>query len=480
MNAKDIANTATKIARSNLQFSITREPLLSLSDNLSLVEYFPHGSKLELTTSDLSDIIADTVEAADENITSLAKELASVIGTAVMNLRETVNPAIKELSDALKKGLDAVDAVNAKEEDSKVRLIDIPAPVAFYSQLFDLASVKGKTYPNAVKSSAMAILPGLRYGHGDIFTNIATDDPDMDRTIHQWLANVDPEEMRPILDLFTDESTINNFVTYFNPRNQNKIDLINTATYAILVCDKNLRNVNSDTIGIPLAAYEARLKTIKGIATITLSAGVNMLRTAMKLGYLVVSKREDRILVLREKYYEYVENGGSISSLIGYMLSGSDTKKLKDLIPTIADDVKRYELSESVAKRTQQRKRQNFIRNTAFNTFMRLFEESQLSKPEMDYYDGLSFENVKVQVNKRLRGIIDGLDASEFLNLDILSLKLVCRARFFFTGAEEYLMSMVDIHTAKPGISIEDIRYIANIQYVSRYLSSFLDKKEIY
>jgi len=192
-----------------------------------------------------------------------------------------------------------------------------------------------------------------------------------------------------------------------------------------------------------------------------------------------LSRKPKSITVLGSLYDEYLAKGGTTKSLLGNLLAESNKKSLPDMITGIYDDTSNYETIVRLRNSRSNKSRAATMRTIAYNTLVSFTTTSSLTELERDYC-GNNLEEFRKQVIERAKVVKSELTDSDTMDVNTVALKMITKSRFFFTDAENYLTSMVDIKRADPDLTIDEVRFLATSQYVARFLATQIDYETIY
>jgi hypothetical protein len=194
--------------------------------------------------------------------------------------------------------------------------------------------------------------------------------------------------------------------------------------------------------------------------------------SSIKLKTLVVGldDRAKKITVNEPVYKAWLETGGNNEVLLGLLISGQLV-----FAQSLIDDRKEEFLSKwntyLAFKRTASK-------NQVFNQFKDVLtivfadEMKSFREEEQEFVN--SNPDYTTSVTRKFKEQIDSLIFKDMEDVYSTCLKLVCRARFFYTDAEDILVGINEAVAANPKIDIREAALLSTIEYVCDYVCNQL------
>ena len=311
-----------------------------------------------------------------------------------------------------------------------------------------------------------------------IIRELATDVEDYDASVKRWLLNANLDLIAKAYTTIFDKGVSLDVILKFF-KQQSPIANLDPAFFVYTLADKYLKEPPVTVVNINLEDYKSHLAKIKAIAGKIISIGIASLRSAINTKTLVVNKGKNNITVIRSLYKEYIEAGGSVESILGHLKGNSTTTKLRAITDSIFRDVDRYNTQKRLHDVAISNQVASTIRTMAYNTLMTLTKNEGLTESEMVYSNNGPEVFIK-EVSKIAREEVKNISDADIMNIDMLAMRLVTRSRFFFTDAESYLGSMVTIKQSSPDLTLDEVRFLATMKYVARFMALQMEVETAY
>lgn len=477
MNTMEIVRAAHTYATQNKVALAKKDPLRDvIITNLDEV-----GRIFEVREGTSLDNLAEACEyfskgsAAD--IDEIGKVLAEVLDESIMLYRQHVNPAIAALKQAISENIDALDETSPQKNilDS-IHLVDIPAPIADFPEHFNLSSYNNMSF-SPRKSFKQALFPSM--DERDRITGVYTGQKDIDTAISEWMSSFDPTELEPCAKFFEERLHYSEFLDWI--RSYTPLEAINLTTYMWLMADRMMSNPTSETT-MGIGEFKEAATMIKDTCGILLNRAISRtLTNAIKRKQLVIARKDESISVVSTIMAEYTKGGGSMISLAGNLLNNGTTTTLEGLLNTVVEDTRRYNRHVALQQNMSSTRKLNAIKPIAINTFSNTFPKTTDELAEVELGNATwGIDKYRTNCIERAKAVVNNASRADIMNLDVLALKIICNTRFAETDAETMLLSMEQIAIDNPDFDIDDIRLVAVIRNIGRYLSTLITIEDVY
>lgn len=214
-----------------------------------------------------------------------------------------------------------------------------------------------------------------------------------------------------------------------------------------------------------LSMYKQQIVDFRNQAAGQLSRALDKIERSIKNGIMVRDViGGTKTVVYDPLYRKFLENGGSNEMLFANALRGSSfLVSLNDLTNEKQALADKWALHAGLVKTAEANKRFNKTKD-----FIELHFNSQLQEIAASE-EGV--DNNLAAVRRLFEGVLAGIRSSEIDDLWTLCLKVVCRARFWKTDAEQILLGMEQAKRENPGLSVREAATISAINYVADWVA---------
>lgn len=229
-----------------------------------------------------------------------------------------------------------------------------------------------------------------------------------------------------------------------------------------LIARKLIEQGPLDNTDMALPRFESLMGAYRDQAALALCRELDKLETATKTGRLVIRATEQKVWVDSAIYDAWLEAGGEIEVLYGNLLDGNNRLTTQQLDEGAAYLKTLWMRHESITKVADENKR--FSR--ALNFIDAYFRASVAEMTDE--------ERLKVTPEAVMNIFVQELRKVQTSDLDCLyttCLKLVCRARFPYSDAEELLANSTAIQKKNPTMDPAEAMLMANLQYVAKWMT---------
>ena len=464
------ANTRIMPKRSSALGDIIADAIIQ--DEGTIWGHSVEGATVESTAFYIDDRLKN-LEGLDDNIISGANEFAGVVDRFISSLRSDVNPAIESFTKVLTDSMDAYDSsLDDWVSEIKIQLIDIPDPVADFPDMFNLEDNKGIAFPKGWEISKSFDPLNDVTTQDDILAMITTNSGALDKSTHAWLGSADSKELieahRVAFGLPCSTEDLKALFARGTPLRN-----LDMACFIYMYADKLAREPSPAATGVRAEDYIRSVKILRNIAAGQLSRGIAALKATLKTETLVAGRADKRLTVIKPIYDMYLAKGGTTQSLMGSLMNNSTRTSLKSMIENIFSDTADYDTLVKLRRQKSKTSRSSTMRTLAYNTFVGMSTTSSMTDMEDKYSRG-NLEGFRKITIENAREVCAGLTDSETMSVNTVALIVITRSRFFYTTAEKYLTSMIDIKTGNPDLTVDEVRFMATMKYVASFLSTMV------
>lgn len=205
-------------------------------------------------------------------------------------------------------------------------------------------------------------------------------------------------------------------------------------------------------------------------AALVLCREIEKVEAAAKAGNMLIRSEGKKVWVDAKMYDAWLSNGGSIEVLYGNILDGSNRRTIAQIDEAATGLLDMWNKHEKLTRLAEDGQR--FVRTKALigghfrNSLLTLSEEEKKKTDPNAAMDRFAKEM------EQIRPI-------DMENLFDLCLRLVCRARFFYTDAEVLLSTADSIMKKDPNVTDREAFAMATIQYVINWTAEQFDVKSM-
>lgn len=241
------------------------------------------------------------------------------------------------------------------------------------------------------------------------------------------------------------------------------------AALAIYLIAQRLENEVPEGTTMPSAQYNKLVAQYRSAAIERMARELEADKTRLTDGLLVrsVNTRTRKITVYGKVYRDWLEKGATPEMLAGMAVT-EDLNYVTSLI-----DKRREELLNAWSR--FQLLQQSLVKNESFNIFLAALRAAFFSELGRRFAEEEPFFDDPAYVEKIKNLFLEQLDrvtTNDMADIPSTCVRLVCRSRFFYTDAEDILVTMMKVAAQNPGIDPQEAALIATIEYVARYIAS--------
>lgn len=257
-------------------------------------------------------------------------------------------------------------------------------------------------------------------------------------------------------------------------------DIFERADYALalyLLSDKLFNNVDESASGISLIAYQNLIAQTRDFAGAILANTVERVRSYEATKIMVVKNQPvyQTAKVYGKVYRAWLETGGCAEVILGMIVSG------RNLTTTYSVDEVKQQLLETWKTHSaffiaaESNKRFDYFKDALklkFNEVM-----NNLTETEQEFIS--TAPNYQQVVMTKLEDELAKLHPHDMDDLYVAALKLVCRARFYYTQSEYILRDMVEAAKVNPNVDVREAALIATTNYIIDFVADQLSVVQV-
>ena len=431
-------------------------------------------SELEAFGSIMETLTNGTIDSPSKHDAALT-ELGHTLCKSILNHISFAKNVVKPLAvDYAEKVIAYLESFTPPEASSQfnIRVLDMPKPLEDVG-FQDLISVY---------KDRSAIIPSNSIQLGqkteeELMSLLMTRDSVVDQGIVEWLTTKnEPAFLTTIWNSFFLDSKENiistNYITY---EQINKLDVFAKADYYLaifLLANKLFTEVDATSTGMSLPDYKNLVAETRNYSGVSLVQAYSFVKNYDVLKTIVIRVDEDRkeADVYGINYRDWLSAGGNIETVFGLIVSGikANTRPMIDKMSAeLASSWNRYVI---LTNTTNKSKTLEYFKNALNIFFTELMNE--LTEEEMEFVNQTS--GYKDKVKEYLDEQISEVNPTSMNDVYITCLKVICRARFYYTDAEKILLDINELAAANPGSDIREIAFLSICNYIADYCSDMM------
>lgn len=320
------------------------------------------------------------------------------------------------------------------------------------------------------KDLAMDPISNLNLGERtaeEIVNLMLVQEKELDLAITTWVASKDENFIKRVWNGFFNVS-LDTTIKPFTMQEINLLDEVSKAhaLLAVFLIARGLfANVSDNAKNMTLATYNSVTSSWRDWAGSRLYYSMDRVREYIKKGVMVLTTNPNtkECSVLGEVYRAWLKTGGNPEILLGMLVAG------KRLITTTAIDedvenlLARWRSYTSFHDNAEFNKTILYFKNALTSNFAlmmdRITEEECLLNPG---YRRL----VKQYFEEELANITN----EDMADLDEVCLRVVCRARYYYTDSEKILRGINAAMKHNPSLSVQEAAFASMTDYVVDYI----------
>lgn len=396
----------------------------------------------------------------DSYIIDISKAVANHISFA----KNVVKPVIVSMVEDVQKVIGEVESPSAA---FKIEIVDLPKPMQ--NAGFETSIAKFAEQPYIAPTNELRLGEISPQGILDL---MKTGSKEYDERISEWFVNKGDMFFMDIWNnLFRDFKEGKPSIVFKFDEVLVKGDVADYAL-AIHLLSRKLYDEVPENTGMTLFAFRDLVSQFRSASGIKLNLEYLRYASILKNKSLVsyISADSKTCKVNGAVYRDWLKDGGSNEVLLG-MLVGTKSLYMQSVInenkEKFISDWNSYSLFNTTA---QKNKSFNRIKNILTLSFAKLLSDMSTEEKEI-----VATKNGYIEkVNQIFIDELSNLKTSDTNDIFDLCLKLVCRARFFYTDSEKILVGINEAVKANANIDIREAALLSTIEYIVDYVSNQL------
>lgn len=442
-----------------------------LRDQSDVDLYFGDDSTVAVFIEQATSTTSEKASVANEHtrvVDALIDQIAEYVKAHVDFARNTVNPQVKLIDEAIDQHLQTFKTPRAMDS---VSLVEYDIPTILKDEMF-LKELS--PFENRPLVPADRVLNFPVKAVEEIRNHLLTGQKDFDEEILTWSTHLGDDILSLIwLSFFSRAASsgqrlirADELTGYSIPQ---RID-IGLCVY--LICNSLKTKVESTADSISLPEYNRFLDQAQEWAATLMMGLLKTLATYQKVGTLVIysSAITKTIVVLGSVYERFLQEGGTPEAVLGLM-TGNQPRMI-----TVSNQIlaQKAELEASWASyevyytALQANKSIEYFREFLMIKMRSLITGNTVPSLQAYKAENAAYEAVAL---KRLKTYVDGLKMSAMQEPRQVSLYLGAQVLFYYTDAYKILAGIQEAAQANPSIDVREAALLSTVAYVADYLA---------
>lgn len=399
----------------------------------------------------IEDIFSD-IQAGD-----MVRNIGNAVSGQIDFIQNEVVPNLNELVEATRALVEVPDNFNSQFD---VEVVDLPAVMR--EEAFR-AMIEDESGGLLANPESNLVIPHT--GPASIADYLMTGSNTYDEKIRLWLQALgDKFVVKAWEEIFSKSGT---------PLVELMADIRDGVNYALMtyLAGRRLTDEIPEGIVLTLSQYRNILSQYKDAAAKQLASYYKRQDTLTKAGMLVLSADSEayKVKVNGEVYRKYLEQGGKNEVVFGSVLSNATVKGVDDLIANADEFYQTYQRYEAINASRRRLNAYNTFRSSLKIAFVnQAAKDTSTREQEARANFGLDIG----KMSKTADEVIDNLTKEDINNPYVACMKVLCRARFAYTDAEEFLTNMTEASAANPALDPREAALPALVELITAYVAA--------
>lgn len=420
-------------------------------------ELSKYGEFLEANTTGT----LENLSLHDIALGQIVDDLSKIVTKHISFAKTEVKPAVITFAEEISKYIEA-NAINKIDPASKfnITILDTPSIIKDESFIDLLKPYVGKN----------PIVPGLVLDLGvrtndELINFVSTGYERTDIQIAEWYSNLPEGYLESIWNGFFTKTGSN--ISPTSIARANVYDQINAGLAIYLIGRKIFNDVQLDSI--PLNQYKNLTSDIRDYGGSLLNQAIIKLSMLVSTKILVVEANYANyyIKVNGDVYRAWLEQGGSIDVLLGMLVSNNNVVSQSLIDEKAADYKAAWNSYITFSKIQQSNNNFRFFKEFLFNKFNELLKTPSIAEIEFINTAPAYLNTVKTILVKE----IDSLVTNDINDPYDVALRLIGKARFFYSSSFNILNDINEASKINPNIEVREAALFSAINYLSDFLS---------
>lgn len=412
----------------------------------------------------------DSTAANEHNrvVDSLSEQIAEYVKAHVDFARNTVNPQVKVIDEAIDRHLQTFKTPRAIDS---VRLVEYDIPSILKDEMFlkELSPFENRPLVPAERVLNLPVKAAE-----EVRNHLLTGQKDFDEEILTWSTHLSDDVLSTVwLSFFSRAASVGSrFIEASQLTGYSIPERLDIGLSVYLICNSLKTNVESTEGSVSLPEYNRLLTQAQEWAASLMTGLLKTLSAYQKAGTLVVysSSTTKTVVVLSSVYEKFLQEGGTPEAVLGLMTSNQP--RMITVSSQILSQKKDLEMSwasyETYYTALQANKSIEYFRDFLMMTLRSMITGSSI--PSLVEY---KTENAgyEAQALKLLKTYVDGLKMGSMQEPRQVSLYLGAQVLYYYTDAYKILSGIQEAAQANPSIDVREAALLSTVAYVADYLA---------
>lgn len=389
-------------------------------------------------------------------VMQISDTIADAVKEHLSFARSVVAPAVTSYAKAIEERVSSF-TYNDPTSDFEVNKVYIPEPLLNQSVLEDINIHRNKEVYVCKEG-----LNGSPLSEEEIYAKLFTGLKSVDEDIRKWLGTFDASLVTKVWNAYfcsAVPSSINLGSGYQ--------DTLNSSLLLYFFS----RKASTDIVqvsGMSNLTYDNIIKGIEQFAACHVLSSLKELDYSAKAERLILNSYKKCVTVYGPVYDKFMQEGGSIESILGQIVSGQGASTLEAIKASADNNSKAWNRYITLSNYNNKKNKAELLRSIYTSEYVNQLND--LDTREKEYHDkhpgfaDLSYKQMKDKVEQMTEEQLEEVSTN--------ALYIVGAIRFSYTNSYDILFDMEEAMKANPNLDPREAATIAVINQITDYVSS--------
>lgn len=391
-------------------------------------------------------------------------DLSKLVTKHISLAKNIVKPIVVEYAEDLKNYLETHKTASPS---SKFEIVSLQVPELLRDDSFldSIGNYKQKSVLTPDNSKTLTLENKTKE---ELLGLCSTGRDRTDELIKVWLSRQSEQFLNDVwVSFFTKFTPVGKLYNYENINTLNTYEAADVALAIYLLSKKIFDDVQTSVDNLQL--YQTKVAQLRDYAGALLVFNINKIGLFEKAKTLVIefSPNIYRAKVNGALYSEWVQSGGSAEVILGMLVSNSNVssltlidQKAKDYLSSWNSYVMFHEANES-------NKMFDYFKDYLMISLDRSLNELTDIEKDLAAKNNSFISTIKKLADKE----IDQLRSSDMEDIYDVALKIIAKARFYYTSSYSILSDINEAGKKNPNVDVREAALLAAINYMGDYLA---------
>jgi hypothetical protein len=423
------------------------------------------GYFLENTTSNTIDENKSILSSNHSlELDGYVNDLSKLVTQHISLAKNVVKPLVVEYAEDLKNYL---ETHKAPSPSSKFEIIALKAPELLSDDSF-LDSVNNYKQKSVLTPDNGKTLALENKSKEELISLCSTGRDRTDELVKLWLSRQSEEFLSDVwVSFFTKLTPVGKFYSYENINSLNAYEAADIALAIYLLSKKIYDDVQTSVDS--LQVYQTKVAQLRDYAGALLVFNINKIGLFEKAKTLVIefSPVTYKAKVNGALYSEWIKTGGSAEVILGMLVSNSNVSSLTLIDQKSKDYVNSWNSYVMFHEANESNKMFDYFKDYLMISLDRSLNDLQDVEKDLFAKNNSFISTIKKLADKE----IEQLRTSDIEDVYDVALKIIAKARFYYTSSYSILSDINEAGKKNPNVDVREAALLAAINYMGDYLA---------